>query len=213
MTALTDFYDYVMPDLPNVGKDLALQAIREACVDFCENSLVWTYEIPAINVVGLTHTYALTPEANARIVDLLEVWYNGVLLIPAAPAELDVLYTTWRTSAGTGVPVYYFSELNRASVRLVKTPSDSLTGGLVVTVAQAPLAAATTVPDVIFERYRQAIAFGAKARLYGMPKRPWSDKALADTNGNRFDQACGTANISKTKSHTRKRLRTTVNFR
>jgi hypothetical protein len=212
MTALTGFYDYVMPGLPNVGADLALQAIREACVDFCEKSLVYTYDVPAINVVGSTHTYAITPEVGTRTFDVLEVFYNGTQLSPASDVELDGLYSDWR-STGTGVPAYYTSKIDRSSIRLVKTPADSLADGLVVKIAQAPLATATDVPDWLLERYRQAVAHGAKAVLYAMPKKPWSDGGLSKYHSGLFEAECGRANISKAKQHTRKRLRSTVNFR
>lgn len=212
MTALTGFYDYVLPDLPSVGKELALQKIREACIDFCEKSLVYTYEVPAINVVGLTHTYTLTPEANTRVFDILEVWYNGDQLTPATDAELDGLFSDWRTT-GTGVPDYYSSVVDRASLRLIKTPSDSLTAGLVVKIAEAPLSTATAVPDWLFERYRAAITHGAKAAMYAMKKKPWTDDGLAKHHTSLFELECGRANISKAKQHTRKPLRSRVNFR
>lgn len=212
MTAFTGFYDYLMPDIPNLGAAVALQAIRESCIEFCERSLVYTYDHPAIDVVAATHTYTITPESGTRTVDLLSVRHNNKALVPATEDELDATYLDWR-STGTGIPDYYLSTIDRASVRLVKTPADGFTGGLVVKIAQAPLSSATTVPDWIFERYRQAIVHGAKYRLFAMKKKPWTDDKLAMFHLHEFEQHCGSANISKAKQHTRKRLRVRTNFR
>jgi len=213
MTALTDFYDYLLPNLPNVGTDLARQALREALIEFCEKSLIWAYEMPAVNVVGGTHTYALAPEANARPVDVLDVWYSGTPLTPATPAELDALYTDWRTVGGTGIPKYFTSLVGLANIRLVKTPADSITGGLTITIAQAPSLTATDVPDWLFEDHHMTVSHGAWARLLRMPRRPWTDKEAAREYEASFEQGCGQANARKAKAHTRKPVRVRGRFR
>lgn len=213
MTALTDFYDFLLPNLPNVGKELARQALRSALVEFCEKSLVWSYEMPAINVVGGTHTYAVTPDADARAVDVLEAWYNGAQLSPATPADLDVLYTDWRTVGGTGIPKYFTTNVELSSVRLVKTPADSLASGLIITLAQAPTLTATDVPDWLFEDHYMTVSHGAWSRLLRMPRRPWTDKEAAREYEMSFEQGCGQANARKAKAHTRRPLRTRVRFR
>lgn len=213
MTALTAFFDFLLPGLPNVGKELATQALREALIEFCDRSLIWAYEMAPISVVGGTHTYALTPEADARIADILEVWYNGSLLSPSTPAELDILYTDWRTVGGTGIPKYFTSNVAMSSVRLVKTPADSLTDGLIITLAQAPTLVATTVPDWLFDDYHMAVSHGAWSRLLRMPRRPWTDKEAAVDYEHAFEQEIGRANGRKAKAFTRKPLRVTGRFR
>jgi len=211
MTAITDFYDYVMPHCPGLGKLLAFQSVRSAGIEFCERSLRYRYDHPAIDVVGNTSTYTLTPEASARVCDILSVRYNGTLLDPATDDELDMLWTDWRTVAGS--VGYYQGTLAMNAVKLIRTPDVSLTDGLTVVIAQAPVHNTTTFPDWMFERYREGIVAGAFMRLYAMPKKPWSDDGLSVYYGNMFDQAIGRANTDKAQADTRKRLRTTPCFR
>jgi hypothetical protein len=209
---LTAFYDYILPDIPGIGLGLALQEIRNAVIEYCEKSLSYEYTLPAIDVVASTHTYTLSPETNTRVVDIKHVLYDDEELEPASEAELDTLFNDWRTT-GAGTPGYYLSVIDRSSIRLVKTPSGDLTGGLLVKVAQAPLRAATTVPDWLLERKADAIGYGAKARLFAMRKKPWSDAARAAYYLEKFEACCGRGDIEQTKNFTRKPLRTTPVYR
>lgn len=212
MTAITEFYDYVLPQLPGAGKFLAFQAIREAAIDFCERTLVYNYNIPAIDVVGGQSVYVIAPLADTQIADIIAVRYNQEPLVGANEADLDVLVPEWRTTA-TGVPTYYRSTIERELIQLVVTPADSLAEGLNVRVALAPLPSSNNVPDWMFERYRNAIANGALARVFSMKKRPWTDNELAVFHAHMFEQEIGRANTLKAKGYTRQPLRSTPCFR
>lgn len=211
MTAITDFYDYVMPHCKGLGKFMAFQAIRDTAIDFCERTLRYRYNHPAIDVVAATSSYTLTPESGARICDILAVRYNGLPIDPANDADLDDLYADWRTVAGPVVA--YQGVLDMNAVKLVRTPDASLTGGLSVEVAQAPVSNATTVPDWMFNRYRDGLVAGTLARLHALPAKPWTDNGLAVYHGHLYDQAIGRANTDKAQADTRKRLRSTPCFR
>jgi hypothetical protein len=215
MAALTDFLDFVMIEAPGAGTDLVKQKILEACITFCERTKAYTYVLPAINVVAGQASYTLTPEAGYRITDVLKdgVVYNGTPLNPNDPVSLDFVFGDWRVAGVVGPPDYYISDVARSAVTLVRTPDTSITGGLVVTVAEAPIITATAVPDVLRERYHEAIKHGAVGALMAMAKRPWSNAAEATWHMQQFNAAIGGADIEKARGYTRRSLRSTCTFR
>ena len=55
-------------------------------------------------------------------------------------------------------------------------------------IAEPPALNANTVPDEL-DKYIEGIAHGAKARLFAMPNKPWTQMALVDYHSNKFDEA------------------------
>lgn len=209
---LTDFYDYILTDVRGVTLPLALLEIRNAAIEYFEKTRLIRYEMPAITLVAGTASYALTPEASRRIVDIEEAKLDGAsFLTPKEPGELDAKYgVAWRTTL-TNTPEHFLSVVDRSTIRPVPTPSAA--GSLVVTVSQTLTRAATDCPDWILQRDVDGIADGAKARLFAMSDKPWSDPGAAGYRQSRFDEAIGQANGSRARGHTRARLRVAASNR
>lgn len=214
MSAYTDFYDYLLPDLPAaVPQALATRAIRDAIIQFCERTRLYTYDHPAIDVVAATHTYTLTPEANAGVIDVLYAAHNAVEIYPAGDRDLDATVTDWRLATTTGVPEFYNLPATLSQIRLVPTPDESITGGLVVKIAQKPTRASTTVADWFLERFANSLMDGAKRTLYAMGGKPWSSPDLAVYHGRLFESACGAADMAASRGNVRAPLRSTTVYR
>jgi hypothetical protein len=75
-----------------------------------------------------------------------------------------------------------------------------------------PTRASTGISTDLYEKYLEEIAYGAKARLFAMKAKPWSDAKLAAFNLGMFDQAIGRAKVQAAKGHTRARLRVKPHF-
>lgn len=208
----TAFYDYVLPDVPGCGAPLAQQAIREAAIEFCAQTLLYKHDHAAIDIVGATHTYALTLPANTVLADVIFAAVNGTPIAPRGKAWLDVSIAEWRTTA-TGVPAYYFLNSGRTEIRLVKTPSESIATGLVLELALKPAKAATEGPDFLLEDWEAAITAGAKARLFAMKRKPWSDPGLSVYFTGIFENEKGRASVTASRDNTRAPLRSTPIFR
>lgn len=207
------FYDYILTELPGVGVPQLKQELRNAVIDFCTDTKTFTETLAAINVVADTSTYTLTVVATtARIVDLVDVKHNDKMLNPGNVQELDMLYLDWDTG-GTGVPTHYLSVVDRTSIRLVKTPGTSITGGLVIKVALAPLRNSTTCPDWILERWVDAIKYRTLSRMYIQLKKPWSDPQLAMLMNQYYQTAAGVGDREKSQDFTRKRMRVRAIYR
>lgn len=206
MSAYTDFYDEIMPDVPGLIPTLATQAIRDAVIEFCRLSKRYTYSPSAINVVADTHTYAITPPAGTVVYTEKSVFYNDLKINPASEQELDALYKDWRETTGSGVPKYFYWP-SQNNIRLVRTPDESITGGLELTVILKPTRASTSCPDWILEDYVDAISHGAKYRLFSMQRKPWTDAGLAQFHYGEFKTRCAEAAGDAARDGTRQPLR------
>jgi hypothetical protein len=206
------FYDYVLVDVPgSPPAALATQAIRNAVIDFCRITRLYTYQIPNITVTAGTSSYTLAPESNTKTAEVEHVEFDKNPLYPASEQLLDSLYDNWRDTGVQDTPCYYLLNRDRTSITLVKTPA--VGGTLAVKIAQKPSRASTTCPDWVLEEHAETIACGAKAKLFAMKAKPWSDAGLATYHKEMFDSACGVASIAADRSNTRTPLRSTPVYR
>lgn len=180
--AYTAFYDEVLPEVPGCLQAVALNAIRNACIEFCQKTDVYLYDHPAINAVISTPTYAFAPPTGTLVSKVLQAFYNGRELIPKTPDELKEIYGVyqsldWRSRTGTPK---YITQDDEQNVRLVPMPDASLAGGIKLRVSLKPTRASTTVVDRIFEEYVEAIKNGALYRLKISKGKPYTDEAGAE---------------------------------
>lgn len=204
--------DYVLPDVPGCGSALALQAIREAAIDLCAQSHLYKHDHAAIDIVGATESYALTLPANTALADVIFAAVNGDPIAPRGKGWLDGNVADWRTTA-TGVPRYYFVNSDRTEIRLVTTPAESIDAGLVLELALKPTKASTEGPGFLLEDWEAAITAGAKARLFAMKRKPWSDPGLSVYFTGIFENEKGRASVTASRDNTRAPLRSTPIFR
>ncbi len=59
------FLPRVLQYVPDASEFIAVDAIKQACIEFCERTYFWQYEAPAINVVNGQSQYIIdTPGDN-----------------------------------------------------------------------------------------------------------------------------------------------------
>lgn len=207
MTALTAWHDLVVPEIRGVTPEASLYEIRRIAIEFCEQSQAIDTQLAAINVVASQSTYTLTPPADTMIVDVHRVEYNGKVLTPSSQADLDRAFDKWRTE--TGVPKYWYLE-TRTTLRLAKTPADTLTAGLVVTVATKPTDTAATVDDRLWTDHAESIKIGTLGRLLMMDGKPWSNPQKAALYQSQFVSRINAAAVHRDGLTRRIPLRTRV---
>lgn len=211
MKAFTLWYDDTMPELPGAEAALVANAIKRACIEFCERSQFHRQTLTAINVVSGTASYALTaPSAAYRICGVVEVQYDLTTdqkeLFPKTRDDLDAkLGLGWESLSGD---VIYYLQDTINTVRLVRKPDEAITAGLVVRVAMAPDQAATEASDEIYNEFYDAIAAGAKYRLMLMPSKPWSNSQMAGFYRDRFESEIGAAQVRAARGYGRAPMRT-----
>lgn len=201
-TLFTSFLPEVLPYVHDCPQIVALIAIRNAAIEFCERTGYWQVDLAAIDVVADIGTYTMVTPTDTRIVEELGVWYSSILLPPKSNDELTRLYRGMDWRVLVGAPAFYTSSM-AAELRLVPAPVAALTGGISIRATLAPTRAAAGVDSMIYEKQLDTIARGARARLLSMPGQPAYDPVQASAQRTGFLAGCNDARIRANKAATR----------
>lgn len=212
MTALTTWYDEIMPDLSGVTAQdsIVLHSILNAAIMYLRLTKAYEIDHPAINVVANQANYPLAPGANLVPVVPVRVYYNGELLTPSGEDDLDaVLGSKWRTEADT--PSHYYLP-DEETIALARKPSADLVGGLTMRIAVTLGTEATDIPAVYWnqQRHRDAIANAALAMMHEKKNRPYSNPDAAAVEWAAFHAAVGSQSGLQAAGRTKAPLRTRV---
>ena len=157
--ALNTLYTLVMPQLPYCPEALIDQNILEAVDLFCRETLAWTFDLDAIDVVSGVQDYDLDGEqpSYAQIEKILTVIRDGVTLTPL---------THWN-----------ITDRELVTLHLVDDPTADSDGGLEIQVALRPKPDATLIDARFLDDWRQKLAYGVMATLMVMPEKAWTNIA------------------------------------
>jgi hypothetical protein len=183
-TNFTVLYDDVMPVIPGAPLVLAQQEIRAAAIEFFARSLTHQAAMtPVASVIGQADYTIVNPIANTVIEQVLEVTYNGGAPLRFARRVRDLVSAygpTWSTLSAVA-PDYVLVNPQCTSVKLIKKPSTVIAGAIAIYAVLKPTHAATSISDDdLYQQHRLVISEGAKARLFAMPKKPWTNLELAN---------------------------------
>ena len=183
------FLPEVMPYVHDVPEIVAVQAIRNACIEFCEKTHYLQENLDPITGINGVGLYDLDAnDSNYKVVEIMQAYYGDQLLIPKAQEELNQIYRTSNWENLSGNPYYYF-RTRESEIRLVTKPILTEANKLNVKAAIAPKRASTTVDDEMYERFLEYISFGARARLYNTPNQPYYDSKTSMEYTKRFYDA------------------------
>lgn len=181
------FLPEVLPYVQDVPDTVAVQAIRNACIEFCTETHYLQENLDPITGQEDVGEYDLDAnDSNYKVVEIMQAYYGDQLLIPKAQEELNQIYRTSNWEDLKGNPYYYYRP--RVSViRLVTKPVITEANKLKIKAAVAPSRASTTVDSELFEVFLEYIAHGARARLYNTPNQPYYDPKTAMDYTKRFN--------------------------
>jgi hypothetical protein len=206
MSTYSDFLDYVMPDVPGCTTQLAEHEIRNACIEFCEKTLILQVDHDPITIVAGIVDYDLDPPKNTLVTKVMKAWYNSQELTMAAPDDINKaeVYNRLFSGADTGRnDPRYILQKDERRVSVFPIPQSKSANGLTLRVALKPSRASTTVDSLIFEDYAEVIGSGAKARLMMSPGKPWSEANLAAAEMSLFKQGINDARSRAVRGHMR----------
>lgn len=196
------FLSEVIPYVRDVPEMVALQAVRNAAIQFCEMTRVLQLNLEPMDVTQSVSKYEFDPPIGYKIVDIMEAWFGDQLLIPKPVEEITRIYRTSNWNTLDGNPYYYFRDRTQ-EVQLVPMPKVTETGKLKIRASISPVRASTTVDSELYERYFENIAMGARARLCDTPNQPYYDPKSAQTYLKRFSDAMTHTRTSVAKGLTR----------
>lgn len=201
------FLPRVLQYVPDASEFIAIDAIRQACIEFCERTYYWQYQSPSLNVVNGQSQYVIPTPADTKFVGPVQVYFNTLLLIPKSPDELADIYRMGSWNQLQGSP-QYVTRIIKPELTLVPIPYVTQPATLYVRTALAPTQDSNEVDSEIYEQWAEAIAWGARARLLAQPRQDYTDKAGAIEAAKMFNYHINRARIQMNKGLTRASTRT-----
>ena len=176
---LSSLRTYVSNDILGVPVELLDQQVLLSAIDFCQKTLLWTEILPDIPAVSGQSTYTLSlPYANTALAGVKQIWVNGRELAPKPYARLAYELMNWQTATATSPVFYAMPDLLSFSPLPIPT-NFPVAFSFRVRVALMPNSSAVQLPEIIGDRFSDALAYGARARLMAMPNKNWSDQKTA----------------------------------
>lgn len=200
MAVWNDLLDDVMPEIqgsPPIA--LVTHHIKNAVIRFLDRTRVLRKTTSPVDWAGgvgprpLTNAVfgaeLITP--SERVIEVRSVAWLGRQLPALREGDLEFEHgSDWATKTGT--PTHY----SETTGGLLLVPSPPLTANaLILAISYSLLPTATSFPDSVLHDYREALAFGAKASLFYMAGKPWSDPIAADINYRQFDVRMAAASV------------------
>jgi hypothetical protein len=186
--ALTNWEPYILPEIPAVPDPALQRAVRDAAIDFCKDTLLWKEWLDRISIVEDDDDYSLTaPAAMALYADIqgvYQVFYkeDGAAddqfapLDPTTEDDMEAeLGSAWMFATAEQPSKYYMPASEPTTLYLYPIPTVASASGLLVRAYCKPLETATVLPDFLFNRHKNAIKYGALAKLFGAKGMPWYD--------------------------------------
>jgi len=208
MKTYEQFLNEVMPHVPGCQVNVAVNAIRNTVIEFCEKTLILQRDHDPVTVTQSLPDYDLDPPAGYLVTKIMKAWYKNIPLVPAAPDEIGTVsvYNPLAPEAeGPGQPRWILQKDER-TFSLLPVPDESVANAITMRVALKPTRASSSVEDVIFEDYVEVIGHGACARLLSMPAKPWTSPQMAGVSKMLFDQGVNQARQRANRGHVRSNL-------
>lgn len=197
------FLPEVLPECPGVPEPVAINAIRNACFDFCATSLIWNeFQDPEAYSAGEAEYQVIAP-AGAQVIRVLNILLDdGRTIAPIEEDAVTGIRPQWRTATGV-IEGYVCSSPD--VFRFVAVPDSA--GTYTASVAYAPLRSASSIDASIYNYYLETIKYGALGRLMAMATTTWYEPNLAVQFKRLFDIGTGKATTDRNRSNSRASMR------
>ena len=192
-TTFDSLLSQVVPFFQGAPNLLFTPAFVHSARELCRRSKCWN-EWQDIVLLADDSNYAITApaESSVRVVRSV-ISPSGRLLDPIS--NDDIAKNKSYLLGATGEPSAYVLKSDM-SIQVYPKPT-SAQSGLVVKahVAFIPNTDATSLPADLIERFEEVLINGCKARMFEMPKMPWSDQQAAIYYKEQFQKGVSDAEI------------------
>ena len=174
---LEDLVPRVSLKAPDVPKFVAVLALREAAIEFCERTDVYASPMEPLVIRPGTSEYDITVGVGVQMNHVMRVYrkQDDGRLLPLDPVPLPRLYEL----QNSGKPQFY-SQSDSDTLLLAPIPTERET--LYILYSVKPSSTANSIPDFVAKENTEALVNGAAYRLQAQTRMPWSDpKAAADS--------------------------------
>ena len=192
----------VLPDVKGCPVTIAENAIRNAAIEFCNESRVWREQAENVQI--------LQDNAGPYTIDVSNINSGGAQILAAHKVKpvnnnlpLHVypiqLQDDRYTRTGRAEPQWYYFRTPDTLFVGPGVPQEDVEAEVFVTLK--PTRQSTTGPDFLCEDWLEEIAHGAKARLMAMAQRPWANPDMVRYHRREFINGWIEARIRDAKSN------------
>lgn len=206
MTDIEEFLSKVLPFAPGCPEPTAFEHIRNAAIEFCEETKLWRFDDSFD--VDEDPNIVCAPQ-GAVIHQIERCDFDGCKLEPRGIGWLDEHHPDWRSETNRleGAPAY-FTQVLPDTVRVVPHRA----GRLQVWLRLKPSEDADQLPDFIASQHRNMIGWGALAGILMLPNQTFTDPNRATYFQAKFDQALGRKSKLQSTGQQRAPIRTKANW-
>ena len=173
---------------PNCPVPTMIREIRAATREFCERSFAYRADVSLESVDGGSSEFIFALPADTQLVKPINIKVDSTPLDPVSTKILDARHPNWRTE--TGVPkMWTRSTLALDGVLIIPPPPATLVGdnGLSAEVSIKPTRTATSVSDILVDRFYDTLITGACHRLLNIPSAAWYNPRAASVHYSQFE--------------------------
>lgn len=198
------FYNLVRPMAQDCPVGIVDAAIRAACIEFCQKSLIWSREAACGSIIAGERIYKYNNENDQvsivmPICCIINKGDTDTVLTPTNRHDLDYYEPQWRRLE-KDIPSRYFM-LDSNTVCLVEKPLKNIPSGLHLLCAIKPNRKSEGVPSFIYDDWAEEIAAGALARIHAMLGRVWANPQLVSYYKSIFRSGISRAKSKMYKSY------------
>lgn len=197
-----DFFKFVRPDVQGCPVAMVREAIRNACIEFCEKSLIWQQEIYCgdlvegerkygINTIGDDATLVMPVTVTVR--EEVDGTINQYPVQKTSRSDLDALSPQWRLRQDKYPKFFYMESPN--VLCFVGEPTDTIPDAIHMLAAVKPTRDADEIPQFLLTDWAETIAAGALSYLHSLQGKVWSKSNLVNYYIRKFR-----AGVSRAKS-------------
>ena len=173
MIPTTAFLPRLLPYLIGCPQPMALQALVDSAISFCEASLVIRQRLDRqLTALGQAE-FDIGATSQQTVTRVLKVWLDGVEIYAAAADTVDDQVIT------PARPRTFYTLPDDSGLMAVLYPVPDRAYTLDVEAALKPTRDATSLHSDLFDTWLEGVVEGAKARLMAIPDQPFSNPAAA----------------------------------
>ena len=174
MRPVSDFFPRVLPYALGCPEPTLAQAIVDAAIAFCEDSMVLREPLDLIQTEAGVDHYDLDAPPQQAVARVMDVYRDGVRL----KSVLEDANRGTRTDRQSQ-PDSYRTTRAGSVFQLVLMPVPDRAYTVQVEAAMRPARGATQLEDDLLDRWVEAVSAGAISRLTAMPGQPYTSMETA----------------------------------
>ncbi len=196
MAALTVLVPDILAEIPGIPSFIAERQLLRAARLFTEDTRAWraSVQMSVTATVATVDMTSLLP-TGTELVDIISMKNvgGGEPVHPKTYSWLDQNTSDWRSQ--TDIAAAWYVQDGNNTVRLVPIPSATTANLYDVRVAVKPLLTATTIDDLLVNKFSENLIHGALSFLYLIPNKPWTDGGLAQYHNVMFLDSFSAARV------------------